>query len=1151
MDSLNFEFLRASYRELSDIGGFAEKYIWTDAPSACVKLRTMAEKMVLAFYHHYKIPRPFQATLVEMLNEDVFKSSVPPVVREKLHILRTIGNKAAHGSEFKSASITPINALREAFDLAKWFAISLGLGSNIRELKFREPKSLDDTKGKLQREKKAVLEKLAVAESQLQELFLRLEEERAKTSYAEKTLEEQKQIRSKSDKAANALAFDEEKTRKILIDQMILEAGWNISPDGKNTEQVAQEFEVKHQPTSSGIGRADYVLFDDNGKPLAVIEAKKTARDADEGRHQAKYYADGLEKEYGQRPGIYYTNGYDLYLWDDVKGETPRRLYAYYSKESLQRLHWKNKARLILNTLGPKEEIVDRMYQIEAIKRVTEQFEMKRRKALLVQATGTGKTRVAIALSELLIRAHWVKRILFLCDRKELRKQADKAFSAYMGSEPRVYLTARTSQNMDESIFLATYPAMTKAMMKYDPGFFDLIIADESHRSIYNRYRGIFQYFDALQVGLTATPVNLVSRNTFRIFDCEDKDPTSNYDYTQAIEHTPPYLCPFRVIKHTTQFLRQGIKYADMTPGQREQLEEQMGEEDAELVDYNRIAVSKSVFNADTDRKILKNLMENGLCLSDGSLGKTIVFARNHEHAKQLEKLFGEMYPQYMQPRQEFCAVIDNYEVRAEQLIDDFKGEGNNPNLTIAISVDMLDTGIDVPELINLVFAKPVKSYVKFWQMIGRGTRLCPNLFSPKNDKKYFQIFDHWGNFEYFGENPPTYEPGTRQSLLEQLFETRIELAQKGKENQDLECFDMALGLIIKDIRSLPEDTIAVREKWRYKKQYENENELNKWDATTLNILRHELAPLMRWRPTMGNEEAYRFDLTVAGFQVAILSGSAEIENYWNEFQQKVAQLPVNLSQVRDKYELIKEIKGQRLWSIIGNCTNLEENYSKDIPEKNSFKILDFLRRELRGLMVLREKLKMPNLPALKIDVTDTDEERQEVKVPLDGLELAAYRKRVEEVLVTLFDESPALIKIKQGQPVTQDEIKQLIEKVLLRDPNLNVEDLLIHYPNKFQRLDIAIRQIIGLDAEKVNEHFSAFVRKYPNLKSYQIRFLELVKKHIATFGALEIEQLYESPFTQLASEGPDGVFQDDAQIDDLLELIQQINELAPGGQAN
>ena len=376
---------------------------------------------------------------------------------------------------------------------------------------------------------------------------------------------------------------------------------------------------------------------------------------------------------------------------------------------------------------------MDRLYQVEAIKRVTETFSSKRQKALIVQATGTGKTRVAIALTDLLYRAKWIMRVLFLCDRKELRKQAKNAYNDYL-DEPMIIVSANTAKDRNQRIYLGTYPAMNKIYQTFDVGFFDLIIADESHRTIYNRYRDMFRYFDSLQVGLTATPVGFISRNTFRMFLCEDKTPTAYYSLDQAVEEG--YLVPYEVYSHTTRFLRKGIKYKDLTEDQKRQLEED-GEE-PELFNYENHHIDRQIFNRDTNRAILRNLMENGILDETGQTpGKSIIFARNHNHAVLLAEIFDELYPQY---GGKFCRIIDNYDPRAEQLIDDFKSHKNS-DPRIAISVDMLDTGIDVPEIVNLVFAKPIRSLVKFEQMIGRGTRLCPDRVRPGKNKTQLRIF--------------------------------------------------------------------------------------------------------------------------------------------------------------------------------------------------------------------------------------------------------------------------------------------------------------------------------------------------------------------------------------------------------------------------
>lgn len=1127
MESRNFEFLRPKHSELADLAGFAEYYAYTDPAGALVKLRSFGEQMVAALFQHFQMQRPYNPTFIDYLLDPTFKTTYPAVVQDKFHAIRKEGNQAVHGDASK---VTPNNSLwllRHAFDLAKWFELTLYGTAGITELPYNEPAKPDDVNvEKLKQQNKSALQKIAFQEAQMQKLLEELEAERAKTPATEINAAVQGEILAKGTEAASALSFNEEETRRQIIDHMLVSAGWDVAPDYESTDEVGKEVEVKDQPTNTGIGYADYVLWDDNHQPLAVIEAKKAALGADKGKEQARLYADGLEKQYGQRPVIFYTNGHETYIWDDIKAEVPRRIFGFYSKESLQHCQWKNANRAKLSECEHNDQIINRMYQIEAVRRVTEKFESNRRKALIVQATGTGKTRVAIALSDMLIKARWAKRILFLCDRRELRKQAFQNYKSFI-KEPVTYVTSATSGDRTSSIYLATYPAMMQCYESFDVGFFDLIIADESHRSIYNRYKELFMYFDCMQVGLTATPITKIVRNTYQMFECEDKDPTAHYSYNEAIEHVPPFLAHFKVTAHTTKFLRDGIKYADLSEEQKRQLDEQV--EDSELIDFNKEQVSKEVFNKDTDRKILRNLMENGIKDATGNhIGKTIIFARNHDHAVALYNLFNEMYPQYMLPKQEFCAVIDNYIERAEQLIDDFKGDGNNSNLTIAISVDMLDTGIDVPEIVNLVFAKPVKSYVKFWQMIGRGTRLCPNLFGPGKNKTEFQIFDHWGNFEFFGMKFPEENPSKGKSLFQKIFEQRLELAQIAITSQNQEAFNIATELLGKDIKALPDTSISVQEKWREKKIAEQPETIKKFDAATKGLLFNEIAPLMQWRPNVGHTDGYLFDLTIARAQTALLQGSSDFEDYMAQIKEAVAQLPINLSQVAEKIAFINKVKDSEFWKNV-TVQQLEE-----------------IRTELRGIMHCRMIPNITQANALTIDITDGDEQRTNQPVKLDGLDLAAYRSRVESAFKDLFEDSPVLQKIKAGEPVDESEIRPLIETVLLREPDLHVDELLLHFPNNAKRLDLAIRQIIGLDAERVNEHFTAFVRKYPSLTSHQIRFLELIKKHITNYGSLEIEKLWEAPFTQVNIDGVDGVFTKDEQVNDLLELINQINEIVP-----
>lgn len=1128
MKSRNFEFLRSDHPELANLGGFAETYAFGDHSSCLVKLRLFAENLVKSVFAHHRLERFHNSNFNDLLNDDSFKAITPAVVLDKLHLIRIKGNHAAHGTLHKFTDNEVVEIVRNAWGLGQWLVLSQGKLSKEQLPAWQSiALSPEDSKAAIKREKKAALQKLAQQEAQMAKLLEELEKTRAKADAAAKSAEEKDTLLKQAQHAANTLEFSEEKTRYELIDEHLRAAGWNLGKRGVSNGEVGQEVEVLHQPTESGIGRADYVLYGENGKPLAVVEAKKTAVDAERGKKQAQLYADGLQKMHdGFRPIIFYTNGYDIFIWDDAKTEPPRTLFGFYSRESLEYAHFQTENReLVLGSLNPKDSITDRLYQIEAIKRVAECFDNRRRKALVIQATGTGKTRVAIALTEMMIRARWAKRILFLCDRKELRKQAADAFDEHLPTEPRVVVSRSTSGDGTKRIYLATYPAMMKCFQNFDTGFFDLIIADESHRSIYNRYRDLFRWFDARQVGLTATPVQFVHRNTYKLFTCENEDPTANFTYEEAIAHSPPYLCPFTVTKHTTKFLRDGLKYKELTPEQREQLDEQV--EDSESIDFDKEKVSREVFNRDTDRAIIRNVMENGIRNADGThIGKTIVFARNHRHAKQLVEVFDELYPQYGGA---FCELIDNYEPRAEQLIDDFKSTDGSSNLTIAISVDMLDTGIDVPEVVNLVFAKPVKSYAKFWQMIGRGTRLCENLFGPGKDKKEFRIFDHWGNFEYFDELKKEAEPTRSKSLTEQVFEARLDLGEAAIKAQNLDALKLATSLIKADVSSLPRDCLSVRERWKDVHGIQADGVIDDFDKATVAALRTMIAPLMQWRDVRKREAALAFDLLVAKLLASRLSGSADFEDYRDRIIAQVSSLPINLRPVQEKRAFIEKAKQTSLYKT-ASVTEIEE-----------------LRENLRGIMHNHKIVSSTPMQPLFLDVAEEKGEYRTSahKVKLSGMELAAYRARVEGVLKELFEESAALQKIRRGQPVAEEDLDQLVSDVLVHDPELDLEDLLEKFPNKWKSLALAIRSVVGMDAAAVDESFKSFVQRYSNLNANQIRFLEMLKAQVANFGVIELEKLWESPFTSIHSQGIDGVFTDEEQVDAILDLLNELNQSA------
>ncbi len=1113
--SLNFEFLRKHRRELADLGGFAEIYVFTDPSSSLVKLRQLAETVVQGIYSDLKLQRPYAANLNDLLNEDAFRRAVPNVVLNKIHSIRILGNKAAHGDHCSDRDA--LSALQQAFDLGRWLYVTFYKGKPADCANFKQPPSLSKSE-QTEAQKNQLEAKLVAQEAEMQSLLATLEAERNKVSAQAQDINELQAVLEAGNRAAKSLHFDEASTRKQLIDAMLIEAGWRIDPNGKSNDSVAQELEVDRQPTVTGKGYADYVLWGEDGKPLAVVEAKKTAISPQGGQTQAKLYADSLEAQYDQRPIIFYSNGFETYIWNDGLFEPPRRIYGFYSKDSLQYLLFKRTERQPLQTIAPDPKIAGRMYQIEAIKRVCERFSGNHRRSLIVQATGTGKTRVAISLCDTLVRAKWAKRILFLCDRKELRKQALNTFKEFLPGEPRTIVNSETHKDRNKRIYLATYPAMMEYMQSFDVGFFDLIIADESHRSIYNRYRDLFSYFDSLQVGLTATPVQFISRNTYKMFGCEDQDPTSYFSFEQAINHKPPYLVPFEVVTHTTGFLREGIKYSAMTAQQRLELEDQL--EDATTIEFEENEIDRQIFNKDTNRAVIRNLMENGIRDGYGNRpGKSIVFARSHDHAIQLRKIFDEMYPQY---GGRFCQVIDNYQKRNEQLIDDFKGIGSNPDLTIAISVDMLDTGIDIPAVVNLVFAKPVKSYVKFWQMIGRGTRLCENLFGPGQHKQSFRIFDHWNNFEFFDEHYKPAEPSKHKSLLQRVFEAKIALAEVALAQGNLEAFELAIKQMAQDIAALPETSVSIKEKWREIISIQQGETLKSFSAATRNALKNDLAPLMQWRDSRGHDEAYSFDLLITSLKVEMLRRSASFADLKGKVIDAVSDLAININQVRDKIDLINRVKSSDFWAA---------------PTAAS---VENMRSELRGIMKYRRTQKGDSFPVPVIDVKeDVNQIHSSPYQPkLEGLQLMAYRKRVVEVLQQLFTTVPVLQKIRRGEAVSEKDIESLCSLVMTQHPDVDLRKLAKFYPELSGNLVVLIRSIIGLESEAVGARFEQFVQKHPSLTAKQTQFLHQLKNHIAEKGGIELDDLYEPPFTILDSQGFDGVFPNESLAHELIALI-------------
>lgn len=1126
--SLNFEPLRAVYPELANMGGYAEHYAHSDPESSLVKLRNFAERLVDLLYIKLKLERVPQSNFVDVLHNASFKTVAQPLVLDKLHLLRRLGNRGAHGEDVEASDA--VRCVQEAWQLARWLHVTF-LGGKVEDFAaFKQPPAEGiDSKAEFKRKAKALAEENSLKEERLRIALKELAELRAvdwatapaAAAFTPSSAQALAQATRLSAATANQLCFTEDNTRKWLIDRDLRMAGWDVPNGTASNDSVGQEVEVLQQSTTTGKGYCDYVLWDDNGKPLAVVEAKKTLVDARAGQEQAKQYADALEKRHGQRPMIFFTNGHDIWVWDDAGGYPPRTVYGFYSKDTLQyRVGFQRREKLdLLKDVKADANIAGYLHQIESITRVAERFTQRHRRALVVQATGTGKTRVAISLAKLLIDARWVKRVLFLCDRKELRKQAKNAFNDFIREPIYVIGQANDMGKMDARIYIGIYQGLINDYESFDVGFFDLIIADESHRSIYNLYGDLFKYFDAIQVGLTATPVEMVSRSTCQLFGCDYKLPTANYPLEQAIADRK--LVPFRVVAHTTKFLRDGIKAAHLTNEQIAQLEDQGI--DPNTLDFDAKEIDDAVFNKDTNRVILRNLMESGIRDVDGQLpGKTIVFARNIDHARLLAELFNEMYPQFAG---RFCRVIHSKEPRAEELIDQFKEPDGE--LRVAVSVDMLDTGIDVPEVVNLVFAKPVKSKVKFWQMIGRGTRLCKDLFGPGQDKSEFLIFDHWDNFAFHDLNAEEVEPNVPKPLTQRRYEARIELAALALARSDIPAFDVLALQIQQDAIALPDGGISVRENWQAVNQARDAKLVHQFAPITRQVMTGTVAPLMSALDVRGQGDALRWDLLLAKAEAAAIAEPGQPNAHREAILEWVGRLPPHLNPVRAKAKELRVMRTDAFW------------------ETPSFAQLDDMRAALRDVMELADRPVLPPpVPKPHLDIREDEAEYQVHVRPskIKSIDFSIYRKAVQSALEPLFETDPVLLKLRRGEPITPEELDKLNSLLHTRNPQVDLSTLREFYPDTAVQLTQVLRSIVGLDHASVDVQFSAFAQAHA-LNSQQLRFLALLKDHIRQFGAIAVGQLFDAPFNTVHAEGLGGVFPNPMQLDEVVRLVRTFGE--------
>lgn len=1086
----NFDYLQ-DIEALKDLYGFcsaAEDTQQTNYDVCALNGRRALEWIVKAIYTLKGIELDKRTSLLEMMSSEPFTQFIgdDDKLMMAAHYVRKIGNKAAHDGGVKGgeAYFTLLNI----YNVVGGILLKLGVITSLAP--FRKdliPKSPSMT----------VVPTNTVPTATVQ--FIE--------SVPKETIEAPQDITDKID-------YSEAETRKLFIDLLLEEAKWEVlDKEGAIVPSKACiEIEVTGMPNSAGVGYVDYVLFGANGKPLAVVEAKRTTKSPEVGRQQAILYADCLERQYGVRPVIYYTNGFKTFIIDGL-GYPARRVHGFHTEEDLLVLI-QRRGRNGITDLKINDEITNRAYQKQAVKAICENFNGMHRRGLLVMATGTGKTRVAISLCDVLMRNGWAKNILFLADRTALVKQAHKNFTKLLPSATTARLddfkpTDKESV-MKARILFSTYQTMINyidtELKEFSIGRFDLIVIDEVHRSIFGKYTSILSYFDALMVGLTATPREDDDRSTYELFERESGEPNFEYLLDEAV--SDGYLVDKVVLSRTTDILKNGIKYDKLSEDEKQQMESIWKYEKAKLnipddelyrrnIEHDELF--SYIFNQDTIDKVIIDLMDNGLKINGGdTIGKTIIFAYNHNHAVLIVERFKHLYPAL---GDDFCQLIDNTVNYAQSLIDTFEVRGKMPQ--IAVSVDMLDTGIDVPDILNLVFFKQVRSKIKFLQMIGRGTRLSEEIFdegeTPEDRaKKFFYIFDWCGNFEFFGENPKGFEPMKSISLTQRLFDLRVDLAialqHEQFQNDEVAkaLHDETKAILIGQVKELNDKHISVREHWDIVDKYRKKDTWVYLSNTDGIELKDVIAPLLVSSTT--NMGATKFDILMLNIELSLIDESVSgdksklvVEKIANKLQEKAS-----IKQVNDKMPLIKQLSKHDFW------------------ETASLDKLEYVRKEIRDLVQFITGITNQKFT---INIKDTVETKGTPKdVPLQ----TSYKQRVMDFLAEN-KELPVIQKIVNMEKLTSADISEL-EKICWKELGTKEDyEKFIAKSNMIcgDSVGAFIRSQIGVDRHIAMERFSQFLSD-TTLNSLQEEYIKSIITYVCDNGDITPNTLMEEePFAQ------------------------------------
>ncbi len=1152
----NFDFLAEEFPHIYQEIKQAEQNTFTAPRYAAMLCRSALEMSLFWLYENdADFEMPYDTSINSLLHTDSFRDNIRASVREELNAVRLLGNVASHagkGNAVKNIKDTEaLHVLKCMYNFLHWIAklyakrfpsdleFDEGLipRGQIADINAQKVKELNNSYHEAQKNADEAFKEKQKALLQNEQLRRQLEEMQAQLAQRKEEREQEM-----AEAPAPPILITEAETRRLLIDLYLREAGWDNLQKPRDIE-----YEVVGMPLStnrSGKGYIDYVLWDDDAKPLAIMEAKSTLHDANKGMHQASLYADCLEKSTGQRPIIYYSNGYDTYMWDD-QFYPPRQVYGFYTKQELQTLIKRRESRKDIRHFEVNTAIAGRPYQLEAIQRLAEHFVTTKdnalrgtnRRALLVMATGSGKTRTAAAIVDMLTKCNWAKRILFLADRNALVTQAKNAFKEHLPHLSAVDLTKEKETGHTRLVF-STYPTMMNlinnqmdgASRHYGVGHFDAIFIDEAHRSIYQKYRSIFDYFDGLLIGLTATPKKELDadKNTYRFFELEDDIPTFAYELNTAVDDG--YLVPPRAYSVPIQMVRDGVKYKELSEEDKEELENKLGltevsEEELQELEIGSSQINSFLFNEDTVDLVLDHLMNNGLKVASGDkVGKTILFARNHRHAVFIEERFNKNYPEYGGT---FCRVIDNYNDKAQDLLEKFCYDKEELAPQIAISVDMMDTGVDAPSVLNLVFFKPVKSYAKFWQMVGRGTRLRHNLFGPGEDKKYFLIFDYCRNLEFFQENPDGHQASVQRPLGQLLFLEQLRVANLIDENELATAEDIALAKeyldsLHKKISQLDTTRYEVRKHLAAVHRFSDRASWDSMSKSDILEVEMELSHLVPYTEDT-DEMAKRFDLNSYKLQIAVMTKS-----------------PRQTMLVQNFMDIGKRLlKKKNVPAVAAKETSIRNLASIDYWQEVSLQRIDNIRKDIRNLVHLLKEENNIKPIYTKLDDNLMKEDIVEYNIIENFTNLQSYKDRVT-AFIKKNKHHLVIDKLYKNQAINAFELQQL-EQYLLAEALGSKEEFINEFGD--QPLGTFIRSIIGLDQEAIQKHFTDFIRE-ANLSAKQIKFMDTIIRYFVSNGYLESSDLMEPPFTELDDSGVMGLFEMN-QVHQIIGLVDGVNKNA------